>query len=773
MKFRHVKFFLAVTVLAVAVAMLCGCIDMDEIMVDLGFADEVDNMNNRVTVVVRDTDGVSLKDGTEPVQEVKRGYQFRVQFRVEPGYVYLSNSVGGEVVYNADTNYYVLTVRKVSAAMTIDINVVDRDEVYEINVDKTLPGAKVNFAKGSSAVMLEPKECTLTAEYPSDYIFNGWSLGASLTDGGTLISTDTTLKYTPEELQYKTNIYANFSSAKYYQLVYHANGGVINKASNKSTLEHYTVTGQYSDMFPLQNTFNENHSDITFVREGYIPIGYSSIPIDNFVNYNCQADSGGVCDQCPCVNHIPGFVNMGGLCYVSPNEGMVNLNVVWAKVTPAEYFTYETGYVTALTFGGKTTVQGAVITKYTGNDKVIVIPEELGGEPVISVENNAFRKSIIETVVLNKNILEVKEGAFSNSLGIKQVIYFDSLQYVYDGSFSGSVSTIVLNAQRLPVYNTGEGAFAIKYARLRYLTAIGKKKLVVVSGSSTLNGMKSSYMESLLNNEYAVINYGTNAMNPSTFFLDVISNYATEDDIIIHAPEWNATGPLGRNEIVWKLFRASTQCFDIFREVDMSQYYNYWDAWRNFQVDEGKSAEKTSANGGYQVPNTGMNKYGDLTNENRKYRTPGMLGTLSFNSSHEKYVVDGATNLNKLNKKILSKGATLLASFATADMLSFDSGDSNWKLKVDGFTKTFADALDYPVISNMGTFVMEGSLMADSVWHCNWTGAMVRTYELWQDLNTYFNFVQDNPGSVGDTYKPFTERERYRATSYPKWESYP
>jgi hypothetical protein len=449
---------------------------------------------------------------------------------------------------------------------------------------------------------------------------------------------------------------------------------------------------------------------------------------------------------------------MGGLCYVSPSAGMINLNVVWAKISPISNFTYETGYVSAFTYGGKTTVQGSVITKYTGNDAVIVIPEELGGEAVISIAKDAFRKSSIRTVVFNKNILEIKEGAFNNSLGIKQVVYFDSLQYVYDGSFPNGVSTIVLNAQRLPAYNTGEGAFAIKYARLRYLNAIGKKKLVVVSGSSTLNGMKSSYMESLLNNEYAVINYGTNAMNPSTFFLDVISNYATEGDIIIHAPEWQSSGPLGRNEIVWKLFRASTQCFDIFREVDMSQYYNYWDAWRNFQIDnsEGKFATQTSANGGYQVVGMGMNKYGDLNNSDS--RTFGTTSRMNFGATQENLVREGAVNLNKINKKFLAKGATLLASFATADKITYNNGDSNWMFKVDGFTKSFADALDYPVISNMGTFVMEGNLMRDSAWHCNKNGAMVRTYELWQDLNTYLNFVQDNPGEVADTYKMFTDR---------------
>lgn len=779
MKAKYLKYILVVLMLTLAFATLCGCIDMDEIMVDLGLTDEVDNMNNRVTVVIRDIDGISLRDGTDPVQEVKRGTQFRLQFRVDPGYVYVSNSVGGEVVYNADTGYYVLTVRTVSAAMTIDLLVVDRDEVYEITLEKTLPGAKVNFAKGSSSVMLEPETCTVTAEYPDGYIFNGWSLGAALTDGGTLISTDTTLKYTPADETYKTTLYANFSSANYYQMVYHANGGTIVKLDTNTSLEHYTITGKYNSTFPLQNTYNENSDEFAFIRSGYIPIGFSEIPVDNFVAYNCKSEYGEVCDECPCVNHIPGFVNMGGLCYVSPSSGILNLNVVWAKVSPESDFETSTERVTALTFGGNTAVTGARITKYKGNDSVIVIPEAIDGEKVISIGESAFQKFSIKTVIINKNVLEIQKGAFTSSPNIDQIVYFDSLQYVWNNSFNETnrASTIVLNAQRLPAYNTGEGAFAIKYARLRALTAQGKKKLVIVSGSSTLNGLKSSYMESLLNNEYSVINYGTNAMNPSVFFLDVISNYVTEGDIIIHAPEWNSEGPLGNNKIVWKLFRASTQCFDIFREVDMSEYTNYWDAWRNFQVDnsEGKyAAQIKPGKEGYQVSGIGMNLYGDLTNSSRQTRTFNTTSRMNFGSTQENLVRQGAVNLNKINKKILAKGGTLLASFATADMITYNNGDANWRSKCDSITNLFAEVLDYPVISNFGTYVMEGHLMADSQWHCNWSGAMVRTRELWYDLDRYFNFIQDNPDAKNsDTYLGFNYREQLRAKSYPSWESYP
>ena len=80
MKFKYLRYILVVLMIAVSFATLCGCIDLDEIMVDLGLTDDVDNMNNRVTVVIRDVDGVTLKEGTESIQEIKRCNQFRIQF---------------------------------------------------------------------------------------------------------------------------------------------------------------------------------------------------------------------------------------------------------------------------------------------------------------------------------------------------------------------------------------------------------------------------------------------------------------------------------------------------------------------------------------------------------------------------------------------------------------------------------------------------------------------------------------------------------------------
>ena len=73
------------------------------------------------------------------------------------------------------------------------------------------------------------------------------------------------------------------------------------------------------------------------------------------------------------------------------------------------------------------------------------------------------------------------------------------------------------------------------------------------------------------------------------------------------------------------------------------------------------------------------------------------------------------------------------------------SGQIGIRLGVEAefYPKYFADMLNYPVISNCGTYVMEHSLFYDSIWHCTLTGAAMRTENLLADLKRYL----DNPNN--------------------------
>ena len=68
--------------------------------------------------------------------------------------------------------------------------------------------------------------------------------------------------------------------------------------------------------------------------------------------------------------------------------------------------------------------------------------------------------------------------------------------------------------------NTGDGGFAVKLSR--FLAARDEKKVVVISGSSTYQGLGTEYMESLFDGEYTVINFGTTRPRPGLFYLEAL-----------------------------------------------------------------------------------------------------------------------------------------------------------------------------------------------------------------------------------------------------------
>ena len=82
----------------------------------------------------------------------------------------------------------------------------------------------------------------------------------------------------------------------------------------------------------------------------------------------------------------------------------------------------------------------------------------------------------------------------------------------------------------------------------------------------------------------------------------------------------------------------------------------------------------------------------------------------------------------------------MVLSFGTHDIANLNPNYAKQEI-YDSFTKYCADRLDYPVISNLGTYIMENKYMYNSQWHCNTEGAEKRTRDLANDLINYFNGI--------------------------------
>ena len=553
-----------------------------------------------------------------------------------------------------------------------------------------------------------------------------------------------------------------------YLITYKTNGGTVNGTDT------YLAAKAYSPNFLLQQTLHINNGKAEFTRNGYQLIGYSTESTSDYSAYTSA-------------NSITGFSNLGGVCEVPRSTNRLTLYAVWAKETTAAALKTSTVTYNDIWYldSSKSIMKpttGIVITGYdasknTGSKDTIVIPEVINGKPVIGIAANAFSNTAIKKVVVPKSVKKVENNAFSSCSNLKEVVFFDSLQYVYNGSFPSTVSTIVMNSTKLPTYaGSAEGSFCIKYERVRYYR--NEKKIIVLSGSSTLNGLNSRQLEASFNNEYQIVNYGTNAANESVFFLEVISKYTTTGDLIVLAPEWTSGGMMGDTTIHWKMFRGNNQCYDIFREVDMSRYTNFWDAYVTCQIGKALYNSNKTAYGkysdsdiaglqvgkDYQHTSIGMNKYGDLLGSRAK-RTYFANGTMLFGNNQMS--TTRANNLNTVNAMIVAKGGTLLFSFGTADAQKVATNNSNWKSKTDAFTQHCASVLDFPVISNVGTYIMGENdyseneayqEIGNSEWHCTFYGANVRTVELTYDIKQYLI-------KKTDSWESYNTRESHRNKS--------
>ncbi len=648
--------------------------------------------NYEVKVVLRAHDGLTIN--SEAVLNVKAGSSAEFEVEISDDYIYLGNNA------NADYNERkgTLRINRVLYPTTIDLILVKKSELLHLNLLKNENSSVMTITDGEEW-MTEPGEVTVYAQGFGGIVFTGWSLDGFLSEGGRLISTDPTYTFYMDK---NLDLYANFENLSEYTIVYHANGGTV-AATGEDT---YTFTDDFKSMFPCQQTLESND---TFIRDGYVAVGYSTEPV-SYEEYST-------------VNDIPGFSNMGGVCEVG-DSGRLDLYVVWAKASPESDFIFNNG----------------TITGYRGSDRIVVIPDKINGMNVTRIASNVFTSDMITKVVIPKTVLTIDTQAFNRCTNLGEVVFFDSLESVTDSSFStcSKLSTIVLNASRLPKYSgTAEGSFCIKYELVRTLR--DSKKIVVVSGSSTLNGLDSDVMEENFPG-YSVINYGTNAANQSVFFLDVISNYVTEGDLIIHAPEFTASGPMGNNVIAPKMFRGNEQCYDIFREVDMTNYTGFFDSYNKFingdPSDSSLTPAKNLSGKPYQLESTGMNKYGDLMNS-RPGPTRPSFGAANVNFN---YNILGYANLNRVNRQITAKGGALLMSFGTFDKSRMNPSKAT-QAEYDRFTQDCANKLDYPVISNVGTYIMEHEYFYDSEWHCSDEGAAIRTSNLTIDIRKYLESV--------------------------------
>lgn len=282
------------------------------------------------------------------------------------------------------------------------------------------------------------------------------------------------------------------TASKKGQLRYEANGGTAADGST-SYLKSHSLT-----VHPRANT--ALGTDL-FTREGYTLFSWNTEP-----------------------NGSGERIGLGSRVTLTGGERV--LYAQWAKWSPAADFRW------------LEEEDGVTITGCENRDKLLVIPSELNGKPVLRLAAGAFRDLPAEAVILPPGLRVIEDGAFRNC-SFTELTLFDDLAVFSDAGFEACSAwrTLHINAKEAPfgyVFRK-ESVYADKVDLL--ILAQGKKKLVFYGGCSMWYNLDGSQVNRLFGSEYAILDLALNGTVNSAAQLQIMATWLEPGDILVHTPE--------------------------------------------------------------------------------------------------------------------------------------------------------------------------------------------------------------------------------------------
>ena len=576
-----------------------------------------------------------------------------------------------------------------------------------------------------------------------DAIFLGWSFGASVKDGGTIVSKDRDYYFNVKPEQASGDslmIFANYTETTLNTVYYHANGGSINPNSKNITHTTYykaevendvvkvTLGSKYFDHIgAVASLFWDDGS---FTREGYVLKEFNTLPDGSGTGYD------------------------PGSKYPIKYEGS-ELYCIWAKESEHSDFSYRSvsfSYPTNVTAARAPhwDLNGIEITAYNGDDREIVIPEKIDGKTVTSIAQGAFVNKSVETLILSRFLIKVADGAFVGCSSLETIYYPDGIYYISDAAFDSeslqNMNNLYVKASIAPRRPTGDASFAKKFTR--FVANPEYKRVAIVSGSSSFQGLSAEYLEALLGEEWCAVNFGTTRTTHLYLYMALLGAYADEDDIIIYAPE-NSIYEMGEPAFYWKTLRDIEGMYNVFRHTDMTGYTRVFTAFAEFNQGTGGSFSRYASNERcYEELINSYNIYGEYDHKNRHQYNQSSLYSASYDIRLDKYYVGTngglvditeskyADNMNKTIERAKQNGAFVCFSFAPMADIDINTntkaGGAAW---FDAYEQLIEDTycFDY-VLGDAENYIFNVKYFYDNAFHPNDYGRVYRTYRVYTDI---------------------------------------
>ena len=291
----------------------------------------------------------------------------------------------------------------------------------------------------------------------------------------------------------------------------------------------------------------------------------------------------------------------------SRTEPGSRLYAQWAAQNDAAEFTFTVNNGTA------------TVTGWQGSGERLVLPDTLGGAPVVEIAAGTFTNAACREIILPDTLRRIEPGAFTGC-AVESLTLFDNLQTVSDYAFEGctALRTLHINAATAPVYSGSYYAtFADKYDRL--LSLADTQKLVLFSGSSARFGYDSAALDAALPH-YEVVNMGVFAYTNALPQLELIRAQMRPGDLLLLSPEFDAAKRqfCTTNAFDDDFFCMVEENYDLLASLDLRQYSGVFSALGSYlQTRAGMAARSYAVSpaeldeDGNPVDTPSYNAYGD------------------------------------------------------------------------------------------------------------------------------------------------------------------
>ena len=717
------------------------------------------DVTDTVRVMVTENDGITIQ--SENPIDIAIGETAEFAVKINTGYIFESVSIG-----EYDENTGKLTIPEVTRRTRVKFEMenlgYDTSKTYAYSFHD-VSGRDTSSQRSSKSVLAGTRITVQARDMSKKFV--GWSFGASYEDGGDIVSTDRTFVFrlSPDIVTAgKLDVYPNYTDSNIYY--YDTNGGSIKLISrNMSKNDYYTaeVEGNRVKVTMLEKYYSYAEcastfwDDGTFYRTGYV-----------LKEYNTKPDGTGE------------PYSLGSKFYTESEASSGVLYCIWEKETSPLDFDYESYTMekpASAKYAPDWQESGVVIRDYLGEEDKVVIPERINGKPVIAISAGAFIDKTVKELVLPKTIQRIADSAFIGCSSLETVYFPNSIYELSDNIFDSATyenfTRLIVNATQAPRNTTTtDGGFAVKLCKL--LRSEDEKKIIVISGSSSYQGLGTAYMEALFEGEYSVINFGTTRPRPGLFYLEALSHYTDEDDIFVYAPE-NSAFMMGEKKLTWRFLYDLEGMNNLFRYVDISNYKNYFSSFatlnqeavtakpelRYEQICEngytsGGARVWTDANGDYQHPNrqyyVGKAGYVDtyFITYNERYKS---INDFNWNDKENQEANKDYTDLtnptwtsidrpelvaqmNMAIGKAKASGAKVYFGFAPADAdkLVDEAKNAEWLARYDALIDRLYD-FDGS-LGSCADYIFNHEYAYDCAFHVNDYGRTYRTYLLYTHI---------------------------------------